>query len=84
MAELWPKLPLMEPPLGVTPNFANPQNRTKIFVVYAVFTSLVVLFVSLRLYAKIWITRLIGWDDCKCTSILEKNGRADGFKFLVC
>jgi hypothetical protein len=64
MAELWSNIPAMPPPPGVTPNFVDPRNRTNVYiVVYTTFTSLVVLFVSLRLYAKIWITRSIGWDD---------------------
>lgn len=66
MAELWSDLPAMPPPPGVTPNFVNPQNRTDVYVVvYTIFSSLVVLFVSLRFYAKIWITRSVGWDDCE-------------------
>ena len=83
MAELWSEILPTAPPPGVTPNFADPQTRTNIFiVVYAVFTSLVVLFVSLRLYAKMWIIRSIGWDDCECASILGRHAELTASSFV--
>lgn len=75
----------MGPPPGVSPNFVDPKNRTDIYIaVYAIFTSLVLLFVSLRLYAKICIIRSIGWDDCESATIRYEDTRADGSSFLRC
>ena len=60
------QLPAGIPPPGVVPNFKNPPSLAQpIIAVHAVFLSLAVLFVALRLYTKIFLTRLLRWDDCE-------------------
>jgi len=63
------------PPPGVTPNFINPPNRGNIvIVVNTVCASISLLFVGLRGYTSICITRRVRVDDCKpCHRSLQGN-----------
>ena len=57
-------LPAASPPVGVLPNFDNPPTRdTEIYVGMGIFITLIVVFVTLRVYVKLVITRMWGWDD---------------------
>jgi hypothetical protein len=58
-------IPAGIPPVGVTPNFVNPETREelpKIFI-YVTLPPMVV-FLSLRIYARIKYS-LLGLDDCE-------------------
>ena len=57
------------PPSGVVPDFRHqPENDRRLLACVIVFFLLSTVCVSLRLYARVFITRSLGWDDCK-TSI---------------
>lgn len=58
--------PGLPPPLGVTPNFVNPESVTGqahvVFVMCLVFSTL---FVFLRMYTKLILLKSHGWEDCE-------------------
>lgn len=43
--------------------YGNENRGTSFLVVTLFFTILALIFVSLRIYTRIWITRAFGWDD---------------------
>ena len=56
----------LPPPSGVVPDFAHPYSLQK----YGVATQVVCLItttvlVFLRMYAKVFITKTLGYEDCK-------------------
>lgn len=54
------------PPPGVTPNFIDPPNNGHVvIIVNTVFATISLLFVGLRGYTAICITRRVRTDDCK-------------------
>ena len=56
----------MPPPPGVTPNFTDPYSSAAYnVIVNAVCLALVTVFVAMRLYAKTFITRALGIEDCE-------------------
>jgi hypothetical protein len=56
--------PLFRSPPGVVSNFVSPENRGDILIaVSAVCLALLLVFVPLRLYTRIRITRTFGLDD---------------------
>lgn len=60
------KYPLASPPPGVIPNFVNPESHAyQLIITVAVCLAFVVIAVSMRLYTKQFITKSMGWDDCK-------------------
>ncbi|KAL9007966.1 MAG: hypothetical protein Q9173_006864 [Seirophora scorigena] len=57
--------PLASPPPDVVQNLANPESRAyQIYAISAVFLALTISFLSIRLYAKLYIQRSRTWDDC--------------------
>ncbi|KAI4087742.1 MAG: hypothetical protein LQ348_001257 [Seirophora lacunosa] len=59
--------PIGAPPPGVIPNFDNPDSRAGASTaVIMFFTVLMVLFVIVRMYTKLFISRSRGWDDYVC------------------
>ena len=57
-------LPAGPPPVGVLPNFDNPATRdTEIYVGMGICIGITTIFVTLRLYVKLAITHMWGWDD---------------------
>lgn len=60
------KIPLMQPPPGVTSNFINPPSLANVIIaVQAVFLTLMLGLVILRIYTRAYLTRSLGWDDCE-------------------
>ena len=60
------KIPSLQPPPGVTPNFINPPSiANAIITVSRLFLVLMLAAVSMRIYTKGVIIRTLGWDDCK-------------------
>ena len=62
------------PPDGVLPNFVNPTTRdTEMYVGIGVCIGLTLIFVPLRLYVKLVVTHMWGWDDgaYSCESIQD-------------
>ncbi|XXG95640.1 hypothetical protein Hte_001908 [Hypoxylon texense] len=59
--------PLVPPPPGRTPNFTNPESRCyQLIIPIAVYTALIVILISLRIYSRLRITRSFGADDWLC------------------
>ena len=56
--------PFLPPPPGVVANPLYPQTRgSDLTVTCSVFLSIMIFFVSIRTYTKLWITRKVTWDD---------------------
>lgn len=69
------KIPLASPPPGVIPNYANPESRAyETIIVVTISLSLMFPFFLLRVYSRVFITRSIGWDDCKVYLLVNKAG----------
>ncbi|TGJ80419.1 hypothetical protein E0Z10_g8347 [Xylaria hypoxylon] len=61
------QIPGAEPPPGVTPNFDNPYSLAPLcLIVISITLPLVVLFLGLRLYVRLWVKRSTGADDVLC------------------
>lgn len=59
--------PVVTPPPGVTPNFDAPNpNGTALIVVSIIAIVCTTTVVAARLYTKAFLTRALGWDDCRC------------------
>ena len=57
-------LPAGNPPAGVLPNFEHPQTRDMdLYVGIGLCIGITMVFIILRLYVKLCITQLWGWDD---------------------
>ena len=60
----------MSPPAGVIPDFDHAPNLdiyvTMTITLCVIFATLAVL---LRMYTKVFILRVLAWEDCKFTSI---------------
>lgn len=57
--------PAMNPPAGVVPNFDDPANLD-IYVTLAITLCVAssTLTVVLRMYTKVFILRVLAWEDC--------------------
>lgn len=54
------------PPPGVKPNFINPESRqNEMVAANAACLTIGILFLLMRLWTRLFLTRSIGWDDCK-------------------
>lgn len=63
-------LPLAPPPPGIIPNFVDPPDRTyQFYIVAGVCLPLILVFASLRFYAKICLLPR-SRDDCKSPTTL--------------
>ncbi|KAI1123698.1 hypothetical protein F5Y10DRAFT_285804 [Nemania abortiva] len=59
--------PSAPPPPGHIPNFTNPESRSyQLYILIAVFSALVLLASSMRIYTRLRITRSFGADDWLC------------------
>lgn len=55
---------IFPPPLGVTPNYENPDwNDCGIIPLMCIFIPLSAVFLALRLYTKARIIKVVGWED---------------------
>lgn len=60
------RVPGLQPPSGVIPNFLNPENyQDKIVACLTVFLAIATIFTAAKLYTKIVIVKSIAWEDCK-------------------
>jgi len=58
--------PALSPPTGVIPNLAAHNDRADLYMILcSIMLSAVYIFVSLRMYSKVWIHRTPGLDDRK-------------------
>ena len=64
----------MSPPAGVTPDFGHAPNLdiyvTTTITLCVIFATLAVL---LRMYTKMFILRVLAWEDCRFTFILRNK-----------
>lgn len=61
----WEILPLVPPPAGVFSNFLNPKNRAhELHWAAGVCLPIILIFASLRFYAKTFLSRSKTRDDC--------------------
>lgn len=68
--EQYGNLPALAPPPGVMPNFDAYNERAEIYkILCSILLAILYLFICLRLYAKIWIKRNPGLDDCENLAI---------------
>ncbi len=59
--------PAMQPPPGFTSNFVDPETRSYLVKTAAIISPIISgLFLTLRLYTRVFITRTLGWDDYTC------------------
>ena len=60
-------IPGLAPPPGVVPNFVDPYSLESIQIASTVLClTLALLSTLLRMYAKLFIIKAYGWEDCKC------------------
>lgn len=65
-------IPIGKPPSGKLPNFVDPESTAGVATAVTIlFTVLMALFVIVRMYTKLFISRSIDWDDCECNSKLR-------------
>ncbi len=68
------KVPGLQPPPGVSPNFVNPENyQNKIIASYTVFLTIATIFTAARLYTRAVIVKSIAWEDCKYSLPLPES-----------
>ena len=61
-------IPALSPPPGTTPDFVHPGTRANLTLIpCAGIVAVMILFVILRIYTKLYIIEVIGWDDCKAS-----------------
>ncbi|TVY78302.1 hypothetical protein LSUE1_G004229 [Lachnellula suecica] len=61
--------PVRPPPPGQVSNFVDPVSRSyQLVIIIGVFTALVSIFVLLRLYIRLGVTKSYGIDDWLCTA----------------
>lgn len=65
-------VPAKPPPPGVKSNFINPQSRQpEMIAINAILLTIATLFLLMRLWTRSFITRSIGWDDCKWEMLFD-------------
>jgi len=61
-------MPAGVPPPGVIPNFIDPPSlKGELLIINVVFTTLMMIFVTVRLISRGFISKQIGIDDCKAS-----------------
>jgi hypothetical protein len=59
-------MPAAPPPPGVIPNFDNPPSlKGELLIINVAFTTVMAIFVAIRLISRSFITNQVGIDDCK-------------------
>ena len=70
MGDNGPNSPVPAFPIGTVSNYNHPESRAEVsLIVYFLSLALAVVFVALRLYSRIVVTRSTGWDDCGSTPV---------------
>lgn len=65
-------IPAHLPPEGVTPNFVDPESRAHIVSIVTYLTlPLMLVFVALRIFTRIYISRTLGADDGKYLGVFR-------------
>ena len=82
--------PFSPPPPGVVPSQLNPQTQGYVMITTcSVFLAIMIVFVSVRVYAKLWIIRKVTWDDripCPSFSPISQqaNFRHSDMSYRIC
>ena len=64
--------PALQPPLGVIPNFIDPENiQSTIIATLAVTLGAAIFFTAVRIYTKAFILNSIALEDCNSPLSLE-------------
>ncbi len=59
-------LPVAPPPPGIISNFIDPPTRVPVIIgLEAVFLTLMLLTVAMRIYVRMRVTKIWGFEDCK-------------------
>lgn len=75
--------PLLHPPPGQNSNFANPDTHTDVtIIICSIALAFMISFVSLRIYARLWVARTFSIDDCKSCPAPQGSHRNLGNKTL--
>lgn len=62
----WSKIPALPPPPGITPNFDSPSSIGKAIIIFnVVFLTLMLGFVTMRIYTRGILLGSLYWDDCE-------------------
>ena len=68
------QLPALQPPLGVTPNFNDPENiQSTIIATLAVTLGAATFFTAVRMYTKVFILKSFALEDCSSPLSFEVN-----------
>ena len=69
------RVPGLQPPPGVIPNFVNPENyQNKVIAECTIFLTIATIFTAAKLYTRAFIIKSIAWEDCKYRlSLPEKH-----------
>ena len=60
------QIPAGRPPAGTVPNFIDPVTLKAPVVAFNVtFLTLSTVIVGIRLYTRKFLSRVLGWEDCK-------------------
>lgn len=63
---LSPSSPIAPAPPGLKSNFIDPPSRkSEVIGVISTFTALGLISVVLRMHTRVFISRAVGWDDCR-------------------
>lgn len=58
-------IPALQPPPGIQSNFENPENQVYLTVIpCAAIVGVMIIFVFIRIYTKVYTMKSVGWDDC--------------------
>ena len=67
-------LPAAPPPPGIIPNFVDPPTRVPVIVALeAVFITLMLLTVAMRIYVRLRVTKVWGFEDCKHLKVTKSR-----------
>lgn len=62
------------PPAGILFNFDNPPNLDVVLhAIFAIFIAITSLMVLIRVYTRHFLLRFVGYDDCKCDTLVDFN-----------
>ena len=66
------KLPALQPPPGVTPNFINPHSAgAPVGAAIGIFAALATLGFISRIFTKLWIMKEVQVEDCRRSLIIQ-------------
>ena len=80
-------IPVGKPPPGVISNFDHPQSRAIVeYVGVSICLGFALIFVLLRIYVKLAVTRAWGWDDGEllCDIFFSEAHCNRGLFFGIC